>query len=420
MSESRWLVGRHSKVHFWTDNWLGDPLIDLVEDRSSLQPPLDSVVGDIYSDSTGWDIPESFRASHPDVASEIEKVVVSTDPDSLVWTCSLDGVVSCKSAYDSLSEVRSSVFWGKQIWASFIPPSRSVLIWRLFHGKIPTDIALRARGYISPSRCRFCCAAEEDLKHLFLDCPFFRGLWDVVSSTFGRKLKLDGTCLDLWHEAMRLPSKAPRILEVNWRPPPPGCLKVNTDGAAFGSPGLAGCAGVFRTCRGFVKGCFAIPLGVCFAFKVELVAAVHAIDYAWTFGWRRLWLESDLTFVVDTLCSRSRKRFGCYLVVVWVVGWCFLDFDGLGVSPTRLWDCGGSRFGWVAGKIVGFWWFWLLNLKVAMMDDFGISCEYVVRFGGDLDLASDCSLWKQRWKGLQIPDGSGLVEIQIGFRPHIS
>ncbi|KAK2655778.1 hypothetical protein Ddye_008830 [Dipteronia dyeriana] len=36
-------------------------------------------------------------------------------------------------------------FWGKQIWASFIP-SRSVLIWCLFHGKIPMDIALRARG----------------------------------------------------------------------------------------------------------------------------------------------------------------------------------------------------------------------------------------------------------------------------------
>ena len=39
---------------------------------------------------------------------------------------------------------------------------------------------------------------------MFLDCPFVRGLWDVVSSTFGHKLKLDGTCLDLWHEAMRV------------------------------------------------------------------------------------------------------------------------------------------------------------------------------------------------------------------------
>ncbi|KAK3217683.1 hypothetical protein Dsin_011653 [Dipteronia sinensis] len=196
-----------------------------------------------------------------------------------------------------------------------------------------------------PCLMRLILMQKENLRHLFLDCPFVLGLWDVVSSTFGHKLKLDGTCLNLWQETMRVvfttqlkalwrvdslqsgtmktsvdelqtlhrlhvsgrPPKAPRILEVNWHPPPLGCLKVNTDEAAFGSPGLAGCAGVFRTCRGFVKGCFVIPIGVCFAFKAELATAVHAIDYAWTFGWRRLWLESDSTFVVDALRSKSRK-----------------------------------------------------------------------------------------------------------------
>ncbi|KAK2638448.1 hypothetical protein Ddye_026243 [Dipteronia dyeriana] len=108
------------------------------------------------------------------------------------------------------------------------------------------------------------------------------------------------------HVSDRSP-KAPRILEVNWRPPPSGCHKVNTDGAAFGSPGLVGCARVFLTCRGFVKCCFAISLGVCFAFEAELAAAIYTIDYAWTFDWRRLRLESNSTFVVDILRSRSRK-----------------------------------------------------------------------------------------------------------------
>ncbi|KAK2658407.1 hypothetical protein Ddye_004940 [Dipteronia dyeriana] len=198
MIEFRWLVGHHSKVHFWSDNRLGYPLIDLVEDRSSLQPPLDSVVGEIYSDAAGWNIPTSFKASYQDVACEIENVVISTDPHSLVWTCSLDGSVSCKSTHTSFSE-------------------------------IPTNIVLRARGYIFPSRCQFCYAVEEDLRHFFLNCPFVRGLWNAVSSTFGHKLKLNG---------------------------------------------------VFRTCRGFVKGCFATPLGVCFAFEAELAVAVYAIDYA--------------------------------------------------------------------------------------------------------------------------------------------
>ena len=103
------------------------------------------------------------------------------------------------------------------------------------------------------------------------------------------------------------PSKAPRILEVNWRPLPSGCLKVNTDEATVGSPSLTGCAGIFHTYMGFVKGCFVIPFSVCFAFEAELAATVHTIDYAWTFGWRRLWLESDSAFVVAILRSRSRK-----------------------------------------------------------------------------------------------------------------
>ena len=60
------------------------------------------------------------------------------------------------------------------------------------------------------------------------------------------------------------------------------------DGAAFGAPGLAGCAVVFRNCRGFVKDCFAISLRIGFAFEAELAAAIHAIEYAWTFNWRQL------------------------------------------------------------------------------------------------------------------------------------
>ncbi|KAK2642030.1 hypothetical protein Ddye_023793 [Dipteronia dyeriana] len=256
MDYGRWLVGHHSKVHFLMDNWLGYPLIDLVDDRYTLQPPLDSVVSDIYLDIAGKDIPASFKASYLVVAYEIEKVAVSIDPDSLVWTCSLD---------------------------------------------------------------------EKDLRHLFLDCPFVRGLWDAISSTYGHKLKLYSICLNLWQESgtiknsvdelqilQRLhvfgcPPKASRILEVNWHPPLLSCLKINMGRATFGSPGLAGFAWVFHTYRGFVKGCFAIPLGVCFAFEAELVVVVHAMDYAWTFGWSQLRLESDSTYLVDTLRSRSRK-----------------------------------------------------------------------------------------------------------------
>ena len=75
------------------------------------------------------------------------------------------------------------------------------------------------------------------------------------------------------------PTKAPHVLDVIWRLLPLGWLKVNTDRASFGGLGLAGCVGVFHTYRDFINGCFAILLGVCFAFEDELVVVVHAIEY---------------------------------------------------------------------------------------------------------------------------------------------
>ena len=41
------------------------------------------------------------------------------------------------------------------------------------------------------------------------------------------------------------PLRAPRIIEILWKPPPPSWIKVNIDGATFGCPGLAGSGGIF-------------------------------------------------------------------------------------------------------------------------------------------------------------------------------
>ena len=80
---------------------------------------------------------------------------------------------------------------------------------------------------------------------------------------------------------------------------------VNTDVAVFGGPGLTGCVGIFCTCIVFINSCFTIPLGICFAFKAEHAVVVHAIEYAWSFSWRWLWLESDLAYLVALHRSRS-------------------------------------------------------------------------------------------------------------------
>ncbi|KAK2662084.1 hypothetical protein Ddye_000658 [Dipteronia dyeriana] len=85
-------------------------------------------------------------------------------------------------------------------------------------------------------------------------------------------------------QVVHRPCKASKILEVFWRSHPPGWIKVNTDGSSNGSPGPSGCGGIFRNCRRFVKGCFVVPLGVMYAFEVELLAVFKAIEFAHIYG----------------------------------------------------------------------------------------------------------------------------------------
>lgn len=74
--------------------------------------------------------------------------------------------------------------------------------------------------------------------------------------------------------------KAPLIVEVQWIPPDLEWIKMNTDVAANGSPGMASCGGIFWTYRGFCKGCFKHPVGIAFAFEAELMGVMSAIEYA--------------------------------------------------------------------------------------------------------------------------------------------
>ena len=46
ISESIWVIGRHSKVRFWLDNWLGSPLIDSIHEMIDMDPPIKLVIGD--------------------------------------------------------------------------------------------------------------------------------------------------------------------------------------------------------------------------------------------------------------------------------------------------------------------------------------------------------------------------------------
>ncbi|XP_019430034.1 PREDICTED: uncharacterized protein LOC109337509 [Lupinus angustifolius] len=101
-------------------------------------------------------------------------------------------------------------------------------------------------------------------------------------------------------------NKAPRITDVIWYPPPFGWIKVNTDGAAHGSPGHSGGGGIFRNHNGLFLARFANYLGIQNALYAELHSAIKAVDLACKNGWVRLWLECDSMLLLDIFNGKSK------------------------------------------------------------------------------------------------------------------
>ncbi|XP_019458852.1 PREDICTED: uncharacterized protein LOC109358812 [Lupinus angustifolius] len=101
-------------------------------------------------------------------------------------------------------------------------------------------------------------------------------------------------------------NKAPKIVEVKWLMPCDGWIKVNTNGAAKGSPGLAGAGGIFRNINGSCVAYFASFLGIHSGVYAELFASIKVVQLAFNNGWTNIWLECDSTTVVDIFKGRAK------------------------------------------------------------------------------------------------------------------
>ena len=92
------------------------------------------------------------------------------------------------------------------------------------------------------------------------------------------------------------PSRAPKIIEVIWQPPPPFWTKFNTSGSTSGI--MSSCGGIFRENNSELLICFGENTGIGNALNVELSDAMRAIELANTHQRRNLWLEADSELVI--------------------------------------------------------------------------------------------------------------------------
>jgi len=125
-----------------------------------------------------------LHQSFPDLRL-VSKVTLlhHSKPDTLVRNHSAKGDLTMQDAYNFKKPHYPKIPWAKCIWSKDIPPSKSLLDWRMMLNKLPTDENLSVRGYNLPSKCSLCFSHVETTHHLFFECSFVVNIWIWLATT---------------------------------------------------------------------------------------------------------------------------------------------------------------------------------------------------------------------------------------------
>jgi ribonuclease HI len=198
LMNSGWLVGNGNNINFWLDNWCGDSLVSQLNIPTYLHSHLKATVSDFIVNKQ-WNFPFSVLMSFPSIKQIVEKVTIPIEnsEDKIIWRGINDGNLSFKEAFLYKYGTGQNINWAKTLWNQDIPPSKSLLIWRLMHNKTPTDDNLMTRGLQLPSMCSACNADSETSFHLFFKCKYALNLWNWLFSIINISVQF-GSIDDFW------------------------------------------------------------------------------------------------------------------------------------------------------------------------------------------------------------------------------
>jgi hypothetical protein len=133
-----------------------------------VQNNLQAKVADFIQGSQ-WLIPDDIDLMFPLVKKLVNNIHITLEdkPDMLIWRLADSGNLSLKAAFQFKCNSSPQLHWAKIVWSNDIPPSKSLVAWRLMHDKLPTDISLICRGCYLPSVC--VCAARNLVSTYFLN-----------------------------------------------------------------------------------------------------------------------------------------------------------------------------------------------------------------------------------------------------------
>jgi len=111
-------------------------------------------------------------------------IMVREEHDIPIWILDEFGRFTLKLTRTFFLELEVPCGWGKFIWSSSIPPSKTPVLWKVFHGWLPTDQHIQHKGLHICSMCTLCEKHEESIQHLFFKCSNALHIWSWVRKNF--------------------------------------------------------------------------------------------------------------------------------------------------------------------------------------------------------------------------------------------
>jgi hypothetical protein len=141
----------------------------------------------------------------------------------------VDGEVngySVKEGYNTLLSTlrvyQNSTKW-KNVWSQDSLPKVNFFTWSLSHGKILTGENLMKRGFHDPFICPLCQSNQDNIHHLFWNCPFSQTVWKVAFRDLSRKIRWPSApipSLGNWEKYYQGSFREKPVLKRIWRAVP--------------------------------------------------------------------------------------------------------------------------------------------------------------------------------------------------------
>ncbi|XP_058756625.1 uncharacterized protein LOC131629842 [Vicia villosa] len=192
LENSQWVIGNGKSTLFWLDNWLGDSLVNILHIPKVFHRHLTSKICD-YVDNNNWSFHDNVYTAFPSLLERIKKIIhlpLIAEEDDLIWKELDNGHLNLKSAYRFFHASTPAASWKTFLWSPNVPPSHSMIVWRLINNKIPTDENMSIRGFAFPSICNLCNSNQETSQHLFFDCVYVRKIWDWLYGVIDTHLQI--------------------------------------------------------------------------------------------------------------------------------------------------------------------------------------------------------------------------------------